>query len=84
MGRENLLDQSYINSHIWRCDMAPIDPDFPAQVEAGCGAHYWVYEWSEEDRAYLFRCTYCDRTRNPTPEKRPDRNKLGKYFVPPK
>ena len=60
MGRENWLDgRTYVESGVWRCPKAPINPDIPLQVKAGCGAHHWVGRWFGEEVGYAFYCVHC-------------------------
>ena len=54
------IEQRYIDSGVWKCPDAPIDPNVPLQVAEQCGAHYWIGMKGDSGQSY---CKYCYMTR---------------------
>jgi hypothetical protein len=50
------VDRAYVNSGVWKCPEAPVDPTVPLQVATGSGAHHWV---GMEDGTGDFYCKWC-------------------------
>ena len=55
------VDRKYVESGIWKCAEAPINPDIPAQVAAKCGAHHWITLNDGSGESY---CIHCYGVRN--------------------
>jgi len=63
VGRKTwLMGKAYLESDVWRCPKAPINPDIGLQVTNQTGAHYWIQMDQTEKLAggHYFMCRYCN------------------------
>ena len=59
MGKKVCLSyKDYLASDVWKCPMAPINPDIELQVANNTGAHYW-WELRVGKLRGRFCCAYC-------------------------
>ena len=59
MGRKVRLSYSeYLESDVWKCPMAPVNPGIKLQVANNTGAHHWI-ELTEVKLRGTFCCIHC-------------------------
>lgn len=66
MGRKTLTYQEYLDSDIWKCVDAPVNPDILLQLVNNTGAHYWVELQPNPNGTFhtgIFICRYCHSCR---------------------
>lgn len=65
MGGEALIHDRYLDSDIWKCVDAPVNPDIPLQALHNTGAHHWleIQGNGKQFHTGLFYCKYCHDTK---------------------
>ncbi|KKN74212.1 hypothetical protein LCGC14_0392980 [marine sediment metagenome] len=58
-----LEHSSYLESDVWKCPDAPINPAISLQVSSGTGAHYWKGLSQFVHIVGYFRCIHCKEIR---------------------